>query len=150
MDRIVLPLETTAAGYTHKFVIRASDLTETAANTSQTIALVTVPVGVQVLDAATYLVTPFRDTGDAAFNTTTMTVGDGGSANRYIASQQLNANGTWVRAAAAVNTTARHVYAAATNNTINAVFGSMSGKSLVNINEGEVWIFVKLFDVTKS
>jgi len=72
-------------GATHRAVLTHEDLTETTANTAQTVALATVENKVAVECVYADLVTPFQDASDAAFNTNTLTVGDGGSAARLLA-----------------------------------------------------------------
>ena len=135
-----LPAETKAAtGYTHKVIITHDDLTTATANTAQTIELLSVAAGDVVNTAAVKVVTAFSDASDTAYNTTTLIVGDDGTTNRYVTSQELNVNGTEVLYKAATNT-APHAYTAA--NTVDAVFGSMAAKSLSDIDAGEVHVFL--------
>lgn len=135
-----LPAETKAAtGYTHKVILTHEDLTETTANTAQTIELLDVAAGDVVSSAAVKVVTKLEDASDNAFNTTTLIVGDGDSTNRYIASQELNKNGTAVLYKANANTVP-NAYTAA--DTVDAVFGSMAGKKLSDIDAGEVHVFL--------
>ena len=135
-----LPAETKAAtGYTHKVIITHDDLTTATANTAQTIELLSVAAGDVVNTAAVKVVTAFSDASDTAYNTTTLIVGDDGTTNRFVTSQELNVNGTEVLYKAATNT-APHAYTAA--NTVDAVFGSMAAKSLSDIDAGEVHVFL--------
>ena len=135
-----LPAETKAAtGYTHKAIITHDDLTMATANTVQTIALLDVAAGDVVNTAAVKVVTAFSDASDTAYNTTTLIVGDDGTTNRFVTSQELNVNGTEVLYKAGTNT-APHAYTAA--NTVDAVFGSMAAKSLSDIDAGEVHVFL--------
>ena len=135
-----LPAETKAAtGYTHKVIITHNDLTTATANTAQTIELLSVAAGDVVNTAAVKVVTAFSDASDTAYNTTTLIVGDDGTTNRFVTSQELNVNGTEVLYKAATNT-APHAYTAA--NTVDAVFGSMAAKSLSDIDAGEVHVFL--------
>ena len=135
-----LPAETKAAtGYTHKVIITHEDLTTATANTAQTIELLSVAAGDVVNTAAVKVVTAFSDASDTAYNTTTLIVGDDGTTNRFVTSQELNVNGTEVLYKAATNT-APHAYTAA--NTVDAVFGSMAAKSLSDIDAGEVHVFL--------
>ena len=141
-----LPSETkSATGYTHKVVITSADLTETTANTAETIELLDVAAGDVVHTAAVKVVTALADASDTAFNTTTLIVGDDGSTNRFVTSQELNVNGSEVLYKAATNT-APHAYTAA--NTVDAVFGSMAAKSLSDIDTGEVHIFLGVNKLT--
>jgi len=141
-----LPAETKAAtGYTHKAVITHSDLTEATANTAQTIELLDVAAGDVVHTAAVKVVTALSDASDTSFNSTTLIVGDDGSTNRFVTSQELNVNGSEVLYKAATNT-APHAYTAA--NTVDAVFGSMAAKSLSDIDAGEVHIYLGVNKLT--
>jgi hypothetical protein len=79
MKTYELPTETKAAtGFTHKSVVTHTDLTESDADTDQTITLLSVVAGDVVQKAAYKLVTAFEDESDAAFNDTNVSVGDGG------------------------------------------------------------------------
>lgn len=133
-------------GFTHGFTITAADLTETTDNTAQVIDLITVPAGTLVASVATRVVTAFEDASDNALNTTALTLGDAGSANRYMASQELNANGSTVVAKAQPSTVP---YATVAETTLKATFGSMASKDLASVDVGEVHIFLKLQDLDK-
>jgi len=142
---IVYPLmieEQAATGFTHRIRLTHEDLTEATANTAQTIAIFTVAARDYVSDAAFNLVTPFEDASDNAYNSTTIIVGDGGSTNRYIASAQINVNGSEIVAGPGVNSSVRYAYTGA--DTIDIVFGSMTGKSLSDIDVGELDIYLKV------
>lgn len=129
-------------GATHVAVITHEDLTETTANTAQTIALMNVANKVAVECVYTDLITPFKDASDAAFNTTTLIVGDDGSTNRLLASQEMNKNGTEVDMKVGTGT----CYVFTADNTVDAIVGSMAAKSLSNIDTGEVHIYLKVID----
>lgn len=129
-------------GFSHIVVIDADNLTETTANTAQPIALPTLPKGWIYNKGYGYLVTPFQDTRDAAYNTTTFSLGDVGDTARYIASAQLNLNGTEITIPKFGNTAFQ--FTAATG--LLATFGSQSGKSLSNINKGELHVVVQIID----
>lgn len=142
MKTYVLSQEEQAkTGFTHRINLTHEDLTETTANTAQTIAILTVAARDYVSDAAFNLVTPFEDASDNALNTTTIIVGDDGNDDRYIVSTELNKNGSEILAFGAAST-ARYAYLAA--NTIDAIFGSMAAKSLSDIDVGEIDIFLKV------
>jgi hypothetical protein len=131
-------------GFTHGAVLDADDLTMATNNTVQDITIGTVPKGWIINKTLIRLVNPFQNTGDAAFNTTTLILGDAGSSNRYMASAELNLNGTEITYPK-VNLTAYQVTA---DTAIVAEFGSMSGKNLNTLNKGEVHIFLQLIDTT--
>ena len=95
MTAYELPANTKAAtGFTHQVVVTHTDLTESTVDTDQTIALLSVVAGDVVEKAAFKLVTAFEDESDAAFNDTNVSVGDGGDTDRFIASTEVNENGT--------------------------------------------------------
>lgn len=125
-------------GFTHIATITAGDLTQATANTAQTFDLGPIPAGTapQVEIRNT---TPFKDASDAAFNTTTMSIGDTGSATSLLAAQELNVNGTEVTV---VRGTQAAVYTTA--NTFRVTVNAMAAKSLVNIDVGQVDILVKI------
>lgn len=134
-------------GFTHKTVITHADLTETTAATAQTIAGPVVAVGSIVQAVATYLKTDFKDASDAAFNSTAITVGDGTDADRFITSQELNTNGTEVDAKIELHSTNTLPYAYTAADTVDVVFNAMTGKSLSNIDTGELWVFYNIVNL---
>lgn len=136
--------EQAASGWTDKVVITHADLTEATANTAQTIQMISVPAGAVVANAAYRLVTAFQDNDDNAFNSTTLIVGDGGDTDRFIVSKELNVDGTEVLYWASSAATSSLPYSYAAADTIDAVFGSMAAKSLVNLDAGEVHIFLRI------
>ena len=141
-----LPNETKAAtGFTHKAIVTHVDLTESDADTDQTIALLSVVAGDVVQKAAYKLVTAFSDASDAAFNDTQVQVGDGNDTDEYIAAAQVNENGTEVFFAANVNTVP-FAYTAA--DTVDLLVESMTAKSLSNLDAGEIHIYLAVTKLT--
>ena len=138
----VLPLTTeekAATLATHLVTITSDDLTETTVNTAQTLT-VTVAAGDFFEVIAHKLVTPFEDASDAAFNTTAYTIGDGGSANRFLTSTELNVNGTEIDFKAGA---LGEGYFYNSADTVDFAIGSMSGKALNNIDTGELHVFIR-------
>jgi hypothetical protein len=133
-------------GFNHRFVIDHTDLTEAADDTTQAITLITLPAGSVVKSAAMFLNTPFEDASDAAFDATTLIVGDSGDTDRYLASTELNENGTEILAKAAPGANIPHAYAAAT--AVTATFGSMAAKALEDLDVGEVSIYLETSDLS--
>lgn len=129
-------------GATHIAIVTHTDLTEATANTAQVIALMTVAAKMAVGCVKAVLKTPFTDASDAAFNTTAVTVGDGNSANALLTSMELNSNGTEVFLK--FGTATQTVYTGA--DTVDITFNSMADKALVDIDAGEVHIYLKLTD----
>lgn len=143
-----------ATGFTHRARVTCDNLTETATNTAQTLQLLSVKAGTFVDRVAMVLVTPFEDVSDNAFNDIKLTVGDGSDVDRFFASNtagtgiQINVNGTEViyhvnpvAASTAGLATAPFMYTA--DDTVDAVFGSMTGKALNDIDKGIVDIYIR-------
>ena len=131
--------------FTHQVVITAGDLTEATAATAQVLAPITVAPGVLVVNVAAKLVTPFQDASDAALDTTTITVGDGAAAAAYLASMELNENGTEIDYKAGTGTQKAYIVA----DTIDVTVGAPnSGKALADVDTGEVHIFLQLADLS--
>lgn len=140
MEIALLP-EQSFGGFTHRVKITAADLTQTTAATAQTIEAITVKEGDVVLKCATRLITKFKDASDAALATTAIEVGDGGSTARYLASQELNVNGTEITAKGGTGT----IYAYTGADTVDVKFLSPgSGKALDDVDTGEVHIYLQI------
>lgn len=119
--------------------ISHEDLTEETANTAQTLVPLNFAAGDAFIITAMRLVTPFENTADAAHNTTTLSVGDNDSATRFLASTELNEKGTEILFAAGALTAPNYVYLAAKE--LRLAFGSMSAKSLSDLNKGRVLLY---------
>lgn len=127
-------------GYNHIAVVTADALTQTTANTAQTITLCGIKIGDIIGKVLWRAKTYFKDASDAAFNTTTMSVGDDASVTTYKAAIELNVNGTEV--SEGFTNTAVGPYTVASNLTVT--FNAMVAKSLSNIDTGEVVILFQL------
>jgi hypothetical protein len=127
-----------------RVAITAADLTEAAAATAQTIEAWTVAKGTTARLVGMELEEAFEDASDGAFNTTTLKVGDGDDDDRYLASTQLNANGSQVDFS--IGTLNKRVYLA--GDTIDAIFGSQTGKSLADIDTGRVVLVFAVQDLS--
>ena len=136
--------EQSATGWTDKIVVTHADLTESAANTAQTIALISVPAGAVVANAAFRLVTGFQDLDDNAFNGVTVVVGDGGSTARFIGSTQVCEDGSEVDFWATSAATSTQPYAYLVADTVDAIFSSMAAKNLAALDAGEMHIFLRV------
>ena len=137
-----------AGGFTYHVKLTHADLTETAANTAQVIELITVKQGSIVSQVGFNLTTPFEDASDANLNSTTITIGDAGSAARFSASKELNVNGSEVLAWADAYGTSTMPYVYLAADTIDATIGSMAAKSLSNIDTGEIDILFNVVDIS--
>jgi hypothetical protein len=148
---LVRPLTTNeraeVGGFTHIGIVTADDLTQTTAAAAQTFNLMPIAKGDVILRAMGIPVVPFQNTSDPAFNSDTVSLGDGGSATRYLAATEANANGAF---APSLGSTA-FLYSA--NDNLVLTVNSMAAKSLVNINRGEYWVlftFVRSSVITTS
>lgn len=91
-----------------------------------------------------HLTVPLQNTADAAFNTTTLSLGDAGLATRYISASETNLNGTEVidvipgAATNFINTAAAQ---------LQLTLNSMAAKTLSSLNKGQFYI---LFDLVRA
>lgn len=131
-------------GYNYRFVITHEDLTTAADNTAQDITLITLPAYSVVKSAATYLKTPFQLVGTTAYNNNVLLVGDSVDPDRFIASQQINVNGTEILAKAHPSTTP-HAYVAST--AVVANFASMAAYDLLELDAGEIHIYLEVAEL---
>jgi hypothetical protein len=88
--------EQAACGANWIVKITHADLTQTNLNDTQVLESFTVGTNWGVELVAVALKTAFSDTATNAHNSTTLTVGDGDDADRYVESMELNGNGTEV------------------------------------------------------
>ena len=148
MLTIELPYEEKiATGCSHMVKVTHADLTEAAANTVQALT-VTVPAGFAVGNNGLFkLKTTFSDSLDAAFNVTTLGIGDNTSATTWMTAKELNVNGTEITFGA-FTATAGKAYPAA--DTLKLTFTSMAAKALLTLDAGEVHIFFRLVDLNKA
>lgn len=142
MQLFELPIETKAStGFTHKAIVTHSDLTVTTADADQTLELLSVAAGDVVEKAAIKLVTPFEDLSDTALNDTQVQLGDGGDTDRFVTATQVNDNGTEVYYKSHANTTA---FAYTSADTVDLLVESMAAKSLVDIDAGELHVYLSV------
>jgi hypothetical protein len=139
--------EKAASDFTHMGVLTANDLTQATANTAQSFNVALMPVGSFIEKTLLRLVTPFKDASDAAYNSTTVDIGDTGLATRFATTQQVNENGTEISAPVVNIPASPTVYAASQYLTVN--FNSMAAKSLNLIDVGELHVLVKINDSKK-
>jgi len=140
---IVRPLTTNeraeTPGFTHVAVINADDLTQAVAATLQTITLCGLLAGDVLARFQWFLRTPFQNTADAAFNTTTVSVGDTASVATHLAAAEANLNGTEIIHRIGVTSV---LYTA--NDVLTITFNSQAAKTLLSINRGELLLFFDL------
>lgn len=122
-------------GFTDLIVLTYADLTE--GDASQVIPILSVDPGDLITNLATKLVTPF-DSADADIVSVAVTIGDGGSANRFLASQELCLDGTEIDFKAGVSD--GYAYTAA--DTIDATVACTAGQLLTDVTSGELHIFI--------
>jgi hypothetical protein len=132
--------ERAASGMTHRLEFDVSDIpTGIATNTAYVFNTAPLPIlkaGMVVKRIHLYLSLPFKDSADAANNSTTISLGDAGSATRWVNAVQINENGTEVITTfpgAAENT----IYTS--NSQISLTLNSMAAKTLSNLNVGKLY-----------
>jgi hypothetical protein len=136
-----LPAETKAAtGFTHKAIVTHVDLTESTADTDQTLSLLALAAGDVVTTAAIKLVTPFEDASDEDLDDTKVQLGDSDDDDEYVAATQVNENDTVVDFVAAAPASVPLAYTAA--NAVELLVESMTAKSLSNIDTGELHVYL--------
>jgi carbon monoxide dehydrogenase subunit G len=140
-----LPLGTTesATGFTHAFKVTHADLDLTTNATAQTLELIDVKAGDIVLACAVHVRTQFKDSADNAFNTTAIEVGDGGDVDRFLASMEVNANGTVVTSKAGTGTMLAYTAA----DTVDIKVSSMAGKNLNALTQGELIVLLRIVNM---
>lgn len=133
--------ERAATGMTHRLDFDVSDITATTAtNTAYVFNTAPLPVlkaGMIVKRILAYLSVPFKDASDVNYNSTTLSLGDAGSATRWMSAVQINENGTEVLTSfpgAAENT----IYTA--NSQISLTLGSMAAKTVNDLDVGKFYI----------
>jgi hypothetical protein len=128
--------------YTHRFDFSYLDIPAgIAVNTAQVFLLPKVVAGDEVIELFVRLVTPFANSADAAFNSTTIDIGDDVSPTTYATAIQLNLNGTNVPNTHIADK--NNVYTAA--HQLQIRLNSMAAKSLSNLNQGQLWIDFNIF-----
>ena len=137
--------ERAASQMTHRLDFDVSDIPAgIATNTAYTFNTAPLPLlraGMVVKRIHFYLTTPLKNSADAAYNTTTINLGEAGSATRWMSAVELNENGTEVITTfpgAAENT----IYTA--NSQIALTLNSMAAKTLSSLNTGK---FYCLFNI---
>lgn len=139
--------EAAATGFTDKFILTHADLTLTTADADQTIQLLAVKAGTVVGPEVGYkLAIPFEDQSDSAFNTTKISVGET-DIDRFLTATEMNLNGTEVIYKVTANAVDTLPYAFTADDTIDATVESMAAKSLIDIDKGEVHLYLHLFDL---
>ena len=132
-------------GATHLIDVSHEDLTETTADTAQNVTLSV--VSGELFDVtAVRLVEAFEDSSDSDFDDTALQIGDEDSANRFLASTQLNENGTTVSFKEGALAGRGYAYNATKEIRIN--FGSMTAKKLSDLDKGRLVVFVRKVDLT--
>jgi len=130
-------------GFTHVIEVTYADLTETVADTAQTLALLSLAAGEAVLKVAYKLVTGFADASDAAFNSTTIEIGDGTDVDWNLQSTQINEAGTEIDYSVGTGNT--RVYLDA--DTLDMKVTSMAAKALNDLDSGEIHVYVQVANI---
>lgn len=99
----------------------------------------------QMIQAGLFLITPFANTADTAFNTNTGSFGDQNSATRFFNAVQLNLNGTFVPYSYYAPNNAFIYTAALLPQYLQFTLNSQSGKTISNLNQGKLYLAYELF-----
>ena len=118
-------------------------ISQTTVNTAKALTVGAVSAKTSLRLVSFELVTPFDNTADAAFNSHTVNVGDGGSATRFANAVEANKNGTTVYLSHGTGTA--QVYTAA--DSIIVTLNSMAAKALSSLNKGLLRLYFKAYDV---
>ena len=131
-------------GFTHSFTVdvKNGDVTQSTTNTAQTWNVYTETIGDRIRHVAAICTEKLANSADAAFNSSALTVGEADDEDNFIASQELNTNGSAVQFG--YDTGDALPLTVASSKVIHVVLNSMSGKALSNLNKGK---FVVLFDI---
>lgn len=137
--------------WTHYAIIDAKlgDLTVSVVTTEQVFPLFT-PLAGDWIKAVGILVTEsFQNTADAAYNSTTIRIGDTNDDDQFIVAQEMNTNGTVVPFGYNTGDALPFTYLTATLHGIVATVGDTSGKKLTDLNRGRVVILFDIFRPSK-
>lgn len=133
------------AGFTHRLDFSYRDIPAGIANnTSQVWGAGFLPAVVAsdiVVKTELHLTIPFQNTADAAFNTSTLSLGDATTATRYINASEVNLNGTEV-IDVIPGANQNVIYTAAGQ--LQLTLNSMAAKSLSNLNAGKGYILMSI------
>lgn len=118
-----------------------SDLTNAVVDGTQTL---TVPIAAKMAVRLLRMIldVPFKNSADATNNSLLLSVGDGGSAARFLTSTELNENGTEVLLKAGVDIEFPYTVA----DTIDLLFTPDSGFALSALDTGRGRILLKIND----
>lgn len=142
-----LTVEEVAAsdGFTHRLDFSYRDIPAGIANnTSKVWAAGYLPAVVAsdvVIKTELHLTTPFKDASDAAFNTSTLSLGDATTATRFINASEANLNGTEV-IDVIPGANANVIYTAAGQ--LQLTLNSMAAKSLSDLDVGQGYILLSI------
>jgi hypothetical protein len=135
----------TQDGYNYRLDFSYRDIpTGIAANTAKVWAagfLPAVKVSDVVIKTELHLTIPFQDISDAAFNTSTISLGDATTATRYINASEANLNGTEVLdVVPGVNQNVIYTAAGQLQLTLN----SMAAKTISDLDKGAAYILMQI------
>jgi len=135
-----------AFGASHVAIITHEDLTETTADTDQVINIYTVADDISASITHAKVVDTFADLSDDDLNDTQMSAGDDDDADGFITAFQVNANGTAALVASRDGAYTDFMVDYAAANHLEVLVESMAGKSLSNIDAGEIHFFIRFLD----
>ncbi len=122
-------------------LITHEDLTDAVASEAQTLTIpIAAKMSVRLVRAI--LDVPFENTSSAGFDDLTVTVGDGGSATRFLTSTQINKNGSEVLLKSGVDIE----YPYTTDDTVDMTFTPKTGATLLSLDKGRMRLQYKIID----
>lgn len=139
--------ERSTLGATHRVLVTTKDLTTSADNTAQVFDLFAVKARQHVRLVKLIVHTPFRDPADAAYNSTTISVGDSAQATVFANAIQANANGSFVPVTHGGAGNVKNYTGAAT---VRLTVNSMTAKNLAALKEGVVEALLEVVDTTRQ
>lgn len=105
----------------------------------------TMRAGDQMVQVYLHIITPFANTADTAFNTTTVSLGDQGSATRFLSAVQVNLNGAFVTDTYFAPNNAYIYLVGVLPQYLQFTLNSQSAKSISNLNQGKLAIYFQLY-----
>lgn len=138
------PLQT-ATDKVSNFAVEVTykDFAAGVVNTALAINLFTILAKYMGAELKHYEVTElFQDTADAAHVSTSITIGDAGSANRLLTASELNANGTYVPLKAGTGT----LYIPTSDTVVTLTVTPTAAKNVASLNKGKVILYFRVPD----
>lgn len=129
-------------GATHVYEVTHEDFTETSTNTAETVVLMNVEAKMGVEVIAVEMTEDFLESGNTNHNSSAITVGDGGDVDRFLASMELNQNGSEVDLKYGTGTSLAYT----TSDTVDLVLTPSTNDAPSELTQGKIKVWLKIFD----